>query len=82
MEDEDGIASYTKNSRRGCALATPNIAKGQTPKHKGQKSLATRKPRTLSAPSVLLLLRIAERRICGSLPQEPPRTTRRVQSPS
>src|ERR1700738_349066 len=42
----------------------------------------TRKPRSLYRTSVVSLPRLAERRRCGSLTQEPPRTTRRPQSPS
>jgi len=39
--------------------------------------LANRKPRLLFRLSVVFLLRLAERRFCGLLFQEPPRTTRR-----
>ena len=42
---------------------------------------ATRNPRPMSRPPVVLLLRPTERRLTGALIQEPPRTTRRLQSP-
>ena len=43
----------------------------------GGKRAPTRKPRLLFRLSVVFLLRLAVRRFCGLLFQEPPRTTRR-----
>jgi hypothetical protein len=45
------------------------------------KVLPTRKPTSLSRKPVAFLRRWAERRNCGLLYQEPPRATRRLQSP-
>ena len=42
--------------------------------------LPTRKPRLLFRLSVVFLLRLAERRFCGLLFQEPPRTPRRQEA--
>ena len=72
-----------------CRLSRPPPP---TPPHKregrkhaaAQSVLATRKPMLLLRLSGWFLLRLAERRFCGSLFQEPPRRTRKdgaVQAP-
>nr|VFJ42547.1 MAG: hypothetical protein BECKDK2373C_GA0170839_100183 [Candidatus Kentron sp. DK] len=48
---------------------------------KGQKALAMRKPMKLNASSVLILSRLADRRLHGLPNQPPPRTTRLPSTP-
>ena len=51
-------------------------------KRRFQRSvLATRNPRLMNRSPVRFLPRKAERRYSGLMPQEPPRNTRRLQSP-
>ena len=68
--------------RRGSRELRPLDPRGKEMKTQGVSVRPTRKPKLLSRKSVAILPRSAERRLSGSKSQEPPRTTRRLQSPA
>ena len=74
-------APGAKKIDRGAGAPRPPQG-AKTPGFKAQSSvLATRKPMRMSRSPVEYLRRFAERRFPGSLSHEPPRNTRRSQSP-
>ena len=72
------IGAGAQKMRPGFALDP----RGKEVKIQGVSVLPTRKPRWLYRLPVVTPPRLAERRNRGPLPQEPPRTTRRLHSPA
>ena len=56
------------------------LPRGKEVKIQGVSVRATRKPASPYRPPAVYPPRLAERRNLGSLPQEPPRSTRKLQS--